>query len=349
MLDPIGRPHVFLLGAGASCAAFPDGDKDGRRLPTLDSLVRTVGVERLLQDNGLEVDANFEALYSRLCDTPGTEELRTQLEQAVFSYFASLELPEEPTFYDRMLLSLRPKDVIATFNWDPFLWKACSRLAGRFGPDILPNVLFLHGSVAVGYCLNHEPATMGDVRTPYCRRCGEALSRSRLLYPVAKKDYQADPTIAKSWDMLGRWMQAAFVFTVFGYSAPITDVEAVDLLKSAWGDPGKRNFEQVEIIDIRSPQELYDSWQSFILREHYWTLRTFGESYVAKYPRRSCEHFWQAVGMCDPQDENPIPLEGGWLALEDWLKPLLAQELDARENPKLLMGPARRGTEGDQA
>jgi hypothetical protein len=54
------KPHVFLLGAGASCAAFPDGDRDGRRLPTLDSLVRTVGVERLLQDNGLEVDANFE-------------------------------------------------------------------------------------------------------------------------------------------------------------------------------------------------------------------------------------------------------------------------------------------------
>ena len=27
----IGRPHVVILGAGASLAAFPDGDRNGRR------------------------------------------------------------------------------------------------------------------------------------------------------------------------------------------------------------------------------------------------------------------------------------------------------------------------------
>jgi hypothetical protein len=32
-----------------------------------------------------------------------------------------LELPDHPTVYDHLLLSLRKKDAIFTFNWDPFL------------------------------------------------------------------------------------------------------------------------------------------------------------------------------------------------------------------------------------
>lgn len=336
---PFGRPHVFLLGAGASCAAFPDGDRNGRRLPTLADLVETVGIDDLLRAHGIPTNVNFEQLYSGLCETPGTENLRMQLESRVYAYFASLKLPDEPTLYDRLVLCLRPKDVIATFNWDPFLWQACSRLAERFGHEVLPHVLFLHGSVAVGYCLNHEPATMGDARAPFCRRCRAPLQKSRLLFPVTTKDYNSDKTIARSWDMLGRWMGGAFLFTVFGYSAPRTDVEAVGLLKSAWGDPNRRNFEQIEVIDIRPHDQLYDSWRPFILRQHYSTLDSFEGSYAAKHARRSCEHFWQAVGMCDPQDENPIPMTGGWPSLERWLGPIIAQEREAQQTPELLLGP----------
>jgi hypothetical protein len=29
------RSHVVILGAGASYAAFPDGDKNGRKLPLM--------------------------------------------------------------------------------------------------------------------------------------------------------------------------------------------------------------------------------------------------------------------------------------------------------------------------
>ena len=28
-----GKPHVVILGAGASAAAFPNGDKNGNKLP----------------------------------------------------------------------------------------------------------------------------------------------------------------------------------------------------------------------------------------------------------------------------------------------------------------------------
>jgi len=32
-------PHVFILGAGASVAACPDGDRNGRRLPVMANFV----------------------------------------------------------------------------------------------------------------------------------------------------------------------------------------------------------------------------------------------------------------------------------------------------------------------
>ena len=33
------HPHVVILGAGASLAAFPDGDKNGRKLPLMNDIV----------------------------------------------------------------------------------------------------------------------------------------------------------------------------------------------------------------------------------------------------------------------------------------------------------------------
>jgi hypothetical protein len=35
----MGRPHVYILGAGASYAAFPRGEKTGRKLPLMNNLV----------------------------------------------------------------------------------------------------------------------------------------------------------------------------------------------------------------------------------------------------------------------------------------------------------------------
>lgn len=38
------------------------------------------------------------------------------LENKIIDYFTNLKLPETPTFYDHLILCLRKKDVIATFN-----------------------------------------------------------------------------------------------------------------------------------------------------------------------------------------------------------------------------------------
>lgn len=145
-----GRPHVVLLGAGASYAALPEGDRNGRKLPLLKDFVDVIGLREQMRDAGVsEPFDDFEAIYSKIALDPTLGDLTKSIDSAVYSYFESLELPSEPTLYDHLVLSLRPKDVIATFNWDPFLWNACHRNR-RFADS--PTILFLHGSVATGRC-----------------------------------------------------------------------------------------------------------------------------------------------------------------------------------------------------
>lgn len=65
------------------------------------------------------------------------------------------------------------------------------------------------------------------------------------------------------------------MFTIFGYSAPKTDISAIELLKEAWGTAEKRNLEEIEIIDIRSEEDLRQTWDEFIHSHHYTTHSNF--------------------------------------------------------------------------
>ena len=123
----IGAPHVIILGAGASLAAFPNGDKNGRKLPVMSNFVEIVGLEPILAKFSVPYSKgdNFEDVFSSLHDNK--PEAADVIEKFVASYFSSLELPNHPTIYDHLVLSLRDKDFIATFNWDPFLYQACRR------------------------------------------------------------------------------------------------------------------------------------------------------------------------------------------------------------------------------
>ncbi len=132
-------PHVVILGAGASRAAFPNGDANGSRLPLMVDLVGCLGLGQAFQAAGFQKTVDFEALYDELATTGMHRSLREEIEAKVWSYFDRLQLPDAPTLYDCLLLSMRPKDCIATFNWDPFLAKAFLRNR-EFAP--LPKILF---------------------------------------------------------------------------------------------------------------------------------------------------------------------------------------------------------------
>ena len=231
-------------------------------------------------------------------------------------------MPPRPTIYDQLVLSLRDQDVIATFNWDPFLIQAWRRNAGKV--PSLPHLLFLHGNVLSAFC--REDKVKG-VRGACCSRCGRPFTPTRLLYPIANKDYNSDPGIASMWDDLRQVLKEALFFTIFGYGAPTSDRAAVEVLSSAWGDPGERSMEQVEIIDIRPEEQLRKQWRSFIHSHHHDVRTEFSESWIAKHPRRTVEAYYAQYVEAHMVEDNSLPvaltsLERLW----SWFEELSAHE-----------------------
>jgi hypothetical protein len=320
-----GKPHVVLLGAGASRAALPNGDKNGRTVPLLREVAADLNLVEQFPDDLRDLAVtDFEAAYSQLWDrgADGTVEI----EHLVRDYFSELELPETPTIYDALLMSLREKDAIFTFNWDPLLIQSEIRL-GRLGagPDF-PPLFFLHGNVVVGFCRKDQTSGLIGQR---CTRCGELFEPSRLLFPVERKNYQDGGLIEREWQAMRHYLKHCFMFTIFGYSAPTTDVEAIDLLRKGWGDPSERNMEQTEIINRPGLDEdgLRNTWKPFIHTHHYEIHDSFYGSWLGNHPRRSGEAYFNQYIEAKFISDNPIPsnLEG-LRELVDWFAPLRAAE-----------------------
>lgn len=313
------RPHVVILGAGASKASCVNGDKNGRHLPTMNDLVAIVGLEPLLARNGIVTgNNNFEALYSSLHEDSPRAGLIQEIESVVHQYFSSLELPDHPTVYDHLLLSLRQKDAIFTFNWDPFLFDAWVRNR-RFA---LPEIFFLHGNVRTACCPLH-PDQWG-APWAHCTKCRARFIQTKLLYPIAVKNYAADQFIASQWESARWFLAQAFTLTIFGYSAPKSDIEAVEMMKSAW--QRERMIERVEIIDVKTPSELFETWKPFISHHHYDCRSCFYQSYLANYPRRSSEALFVATTQGRPAGQFPIPRHLGFEELYEWLDPIARHE-----------------------
>jgi hypothetical protein len=317
----VGKPHVVILGAGASYAALPHGDKHGRKLPLMSNLVETLGLQDLIATTRIRFDSfNFEHIYASIYKESHLAGTREELEARVYRYFREMELPEHPTIYDHLVLSLRSKDFIATFNWDPFLVQAIRRNERRFK---LPRVLFLHGNVEVAYC--PEGHTMG-YNGARCTHCGELLKPTKLLYPVSEKNYHLNEFISRQWAVVAAILKRAFMVTIFGYGAPTSDASAIGLLKAAWGDKDDRSMEEFEIIDIREQDDLRNTWSSFIHTHHYRVETNFYDSWIANHPRRTGEAYWNQFIEAKFIEDNPLPKDVGFPKLWDWYSRL--QEIE---------------------
>ncbi len=314
------RPHIVILGAGASLASFPDGDIDGNILPVMDNLIEVIGIGSILDSMEIpHTQRNFEEVYSEL-HKRGNEQDLVVIEKQIEFYFSQMRLPYKPTLYDHLVLSLRKKDVIATFNWDPFLFLALQR---NHRKGEMPNAVFLHGNVAIGVC--EEDRKFGPRGTP-CPTCGTAFKAVRLLYPVREKNYTSAPFIRSQWEFLQIILKSAYMLTIFGYGAPESDAEAIALMQQAWGKAEERNLEEIELIDTRSEEELLKTWESFIHTHHYRVFDDFYKSTIANHPRRSCEAMWQQFMEVRFLDQHPIPKSADWSELERWLKPRIDAE-----------------------
>ena len=291
------RPHVVILGAGASCAAIPNGDKSGRKISAMSGFIDKLGFRKILNEVDIHTASdNLEDIYMELDERSKTElnckAVKEKLENSIRDYMNGFVLPEEPTVYDFLVMSLTKKDLIATFNWDPFLVQAIGR-AQKF-TDNIPQVAFLHGNVAVGYCPDDN--IMGNVGM-MCR-CGKKLKPTSLLFPIKNKDYSSDIAISKSWKTLRNALEQAYMVTIFGYSAPSSDAEAVSMLKQAWGSVDERKMEEIELIDIRDEETVTASWNQFIHTHHYSYHTSYFDTTLARCPRRSCEATFDRLMNC---------------------------------------------------
>jgi hypothetical protein len=147
--------------------------------------------------------------------------------------------------------------------------------------------VFLHGNVMIGVCPTDRTA---GIRGEACSICGGSLEPTRLLYPLRQKYYHSDPFIASHWAQLEDALNSGYMLTIFGYGAPATDVDAVELMRKGWGDNPPFELAEVGIIDIRAEEDLRKTWEPFLCRTHYgvspdiWRTWLFGGA-----PRRSCE------------------------------------------------------------
>ena len=326
-----GGGHVVILGAGASVAStLRNPAPNGRKLPLMNNFVETVGLTPITSALPKKLQSNnFEKLYSNLyLKNPRSKEIK-QIEELVYQYFQSLQLPDQPTIYDYLVLSLRSRDLIATFNWDPFLYQAWIRNYENKDWD-KPYIAFLHGNVAIGYSPLDKrcgPAGM------YAKATGNYMEPTRLLFPVTEKNYNDDEFIKSQWDMLENFLgdKTVKLVTVFGYGAPETDVEAVALMDKAWGGGNLRNMEQFEIIDIRNEKTVVAQWRKFIESHHYDYSTNFFDSSLARNPRRTSESYFQHIEPLNIHEafsaSNPVPNNFKTMnELWSWFQPLIEAE-----------------------
>lgn len=283
--------------------------------------VETIGLEDTLEQSPVAWRGrDFEAVYADLAQRDDCLKVSRALEEQIHDYFSSMFLPATPTLYDHLLLSLRPKDGVATFNWDPLLFEAAVRLQ----PIVkMPHLMFLHGNVAIGYCAQDREKGNAAGSCSHCRR---PYTPSRLLYPVVDKNYASDIAIELDWREFASGLHQAYVVTVFGYGAPPADAAAYDALRIAWGPAIDRNLEEFEFVDTAPEDELVSRWRQFILGQHYRTCADFYESTLGQHPRRSCEAVWAQLQEMEQFEPDPIPKHAGFAELNEWIEPYRAAE-----------------------
>lgn len=320
------RPHVFILGAGASKAALPKGDRNGMECPVMEGFLGKTGLKHILEDTPYtDLNDNLETVYSTLYDSGLYQEKLNDLEHGIRKYFDQLAIPFEPTVYDYLLLSLRDKDYIFSFNWDDLLVQAYFRV--RNITKNLPKIYFLHGNIAMGYC--DCSAGLTHIADQTCPKCGKPLIQQPLLYPVKHKDYHFNSSISNAWHDFLIIIKECSILTIFGYGAPPSDAAAIELMQKAFSSSFRR-FDAVEIIDVKPESQLLDEWDAFLKETNYHVdcYTNLFDSIIARFPRRSIEGYCRTKFECWWGDSGLKlkEFDSVW-DLGDWLQPLIDNEL----------------------
>jgi hypothetical protein len=324
-------PHIYILGAGASRAAFPKGDKFGKKFPLMDDFIEVLNLENLFKKynipyQGKSIEEVYDDIFSINPESPIIQDLNSE----IYNYFSRFEIPEHVTLYDEIILSLQEKDMIFSFNWDPLLLQAFIR---NIDIGQLPKIHFLHGNVFVGYCLEHKRS---GYKGNTCSICGKIFKPAQLLYPVRSKNYLDDPFIASEWKSLTNYLDKSFIMTILGYSAPRSDILAKEMMLKAWQQNERNMFNEIEIIDIKDKRNVKKNWEPFLFKSHFTIFDDVRNALSFRHVRRSTEAWGDAILMCDPWSDRKMPRFKNLKNLQEWIKPLVHEEIDFLKNDVLI-------------
>jgi len=138
----------------------------------------------------------------------------------------------------------------------------------------------------------------------------------------------SDQFVASAWDAAKSFLENAFTLTIFGYGAPDSDTEAVELMRKPWNRADQKLVERVEIIDLKSRDALYETWKPFISHHHYDCRPCFYQSFIANYPRRSTEALYAPSIHGRAAEQFPIPRQSSFDELYAWLEPIAKYETE---------------------
>lgn len=289
-------PHVVIIGAGASLACCQI-DKNGKELPLLKNIHKVLGLTEMLKKynfNNSQIE-DFEKLYSSIYGKEEYQDLQTLLENSVRDYFSNLEIPDEPTIYDYLILSLTSKDAIISFNWDPLLLQAYlrNRAVGN-----LPQLVFPHGNVGVGLC--YDCYTKGYIKE-HCK-CGKPFTGMKLLYPIGNKNYQDNDIIENEWTEAKNFLSRACGLTIFGYGVPESDSEVLNLIRTSFDKSNVKEIAPFTIINLKEEEKVQKTkWESITATRVYSYCERLEDSILWKCPRVSLETFFDAILQQQPR------------------------------------------------
>ena len=93
------RRHTVILGAGATIATIPNGDRNGNKSSVMNGLIEKLNLNDVISNVELNTKSkNLEDIYSELYLREDCRDVVKELEKRIYDYFASLELPEYPQY-----------------------------------------------------------------------------------------------------------------------------------------------------------------------------------------------------------------------------------------------------------
>ncbi|MBP5641041.1 MAG: hypothetical protein J6X55_16290 [Victivallales bacterium] len=328
------QPHIMLLGAGASVAVMKDL---GLTAPSpMKGFLKNAGLEDCLKGVTLKTKSdNLEDIYQELCVSPEHKDICQKLELGIVEYMRGFHLPKgRLSIYERIILSMTGNDRIYSFNWDPLLPEAFANVLDAYRQwliptpqEHLPEIHYLHGNVAVGYCAEHENLEDGFSGRK-CTQCGKTYIDTELLYPNGKKV----PTDCYGKTVFNWFKEDLFrspFLTVFGYSAPDADNDYIADILSNWKGTqyGNLFFKHIEVIDIAHGNHLWRKWRPFYKDRSYFSYyKAISKSYLFNHPRTMINDWIEEKYNGNWNiPKNPLPRINKWTDALRFFRPLLQE------------------------